>query len=99
MNQRLWQQHHVPVAPLGDCHVLGPLVGRGETSMAVTSGTGTAPGDIIGVAQDDGTIQWTTIASGDGTTTLVLAAGLTDAAADGNKVYVMRWKAMANLAS
>ena len=68
-----------------------------ETAMVVTSGTGTVNEDIIGVMQDDSTIHWSTIASGGGTTTLVMAAGLTDAAATGNAVYVFRFKAMASL--
>jgi hypothetical protein len=66
--------------------------------MAVTSGTGTADGDIIGILLDDGTYHWTTIASGGGTTTLVLTDGITDDAASGNAVIVNRWVAMANLA-
>lgn len=64
----------------------------GETSMAVTAGTGTANGDIVGVVQDDGTIHWTTVSSGGGTTTIVLTSGLTDDAASGNRVYFHRWK-------
>jgi hypothetical protein len=69
----------------------------GETSMVVTSSTGALNGDVIGVLQDDGTTQWTTIASGQGTTTLVLTAGLTDDAADGNAVRIFRFVAMAVL--
>lgn len=63
----------------------------GETAMVVASGTGTVNGDIIGITQDDGTIHWSTIASGGGTTTLTMAAGLTDDAATGLDVYVLRW--------
>ena len=70
----------------------------GETSMVVTSGTGTVNGDMIGVMQDNEDIKWTTIASGGGTGTLVLTAALDDGAASGNAVYVMRWKAQASLA-
>jgi len=71
----------------------------GETDMLVTASTGALDGDIIGVMQDDGSVKWTTIASGQGTTTLVLTAGLTDDAATGNAVYILRWKAKANLAA
>lgn len=67
----------------------------GETSMVVTSSTNALDGDIIGVVQDDGTTHWTTIASGQGTTTLVLTAQLTDDAADENAVYIIRWEALA----
>lgn len=67
----------------------------GETSMVVTSSTDALDGDIIGVVQDDGTTHWTTIASGQGTTTLVLTAQLTDDAATGNAVYIIRWEALA----
>jgi len=69
----------------------------GETNMAVASGTGTANGYPIGVVLDNGTVHWTTIASGGGTTTLVLTVALPGDAAAGNAVYVMRWAAMANL--
>ena len=69
-----------------------------ETSMAVTSGTGTANGDIIGVMLDSGSIHWTTISSGGGTTTIVLTSGLTGQATSGNRVYVFRWKSYGTIA-
>jgi hypothetical protein len=64
----------------------------GETSMVVDDGSSVVDGDKIGVVQDDGTTNWTTVASGGGTNTLVLTSGLTDDAADGNAVYTERWK-------
>jgi hypothetical protein len=69
----------------------------GETSMAITSGYGSLNGDVIGVTQDDGTIHWTTIASGGGTDTVVLTVGLTVATSATKPVYIIRWKAMASL--
>ncbi len=69
----------------------------GESDMVVDASTNMLDGDIIGVEQDDGTIHWTTIASGQTTTTLVLTDVLTDDAADGSYVYTFRFVAMANL--
>ena len=53
----------------------------------------TADSDNIGIELDDGTIQWTTISSGGGTTSLTIASGLTSAAASGNRVYAYTSKA------
>lgn len=71
----------------------------GATSITVSTtsaddvvGT-TADSDAIGVEQDDGTIHWTTISSGGGTTSLTLAAALTDDCASGNRVYAYTSKA------
>jgi len=47
----------------------------------------TADADVIGIELDDGTIDWTTISSGGGTASLVIASGLSSAAASGNRVY------------
>lgn len=63
----------------------------GAVGDGVASGTGTTNGDIIGVGQDDGSMHWTTIASGGGTTSLTLTAGLTANAASGQAVAVNRW--------
>lgn len=71
----------------------------GETNMAVVSGAGTVNGDIIGVTQDNGIIHWSSITAGGGTTSLTMAAGLTDNAAAGKIVYVYRFKSMAALAA
>lgn len=70
----------------------------GATVITIAA-NGTANGDRVGVALDDGTIHWTTISSGGGTTSITLAAGLPSAANSGNEVYFLRWKAMANLAA
>jgi hypothetical protein len=59
-----------------------------ETTISITSGTDTANGDQIGIELDDGSMHWTTISSGGGTTTPVIASGLPSAAASGNMVYV-----------
>lgn len=58
----------------------------GQTVISVTS-TATADGDVIGIVQDDGTIHWSTIASGGGTGTPTIAVATTAAAAAGNYVY------------
>lgn len=47
----------------------------------------TANSDNIGIELDDGTVHWTTISGGGGTTALTLATGLAGAAASGNRVY------------
>ncbi len=57
------------------------------TSITVDVGSNIADSDQIGIEQDDGTMHWTTVSSGGGTTSLVLAATLTDTVSDGNKVY------------
>ncbi|MCI0564104.1 MAG: hypothetical protein MN733_36980 [Nitrososphaera sp.] len=53
----------------------------------------TANSDFIGVELDSGDIFWTTISAGGGTTSLTLAAGLTTAAASGNRVYFFTTRA------
>ena len=57
------------------------------TSIKLTSGTGMANSDKIGIELDDGTAHWTTISSGGGTTTAVVASGVASAASDGITVY------------
>ena len=57
------------------------------TSIKLTSGTGMANSDKIGLELDDGTAPWTTISSGGSTTTAVVASGIASAASDGNTVY------------
>jgi len=57
------------------------------TSIKLTSGTGMANSDKIGIELDDGTAHWTTISSGGGTTTAVVASGVASAAASGKTVY------------
>lgn len=70
-----------------------------ETTLTVSTtaandvqGT-TANSDQIGIELDDGTIHWTTISSGGGTTAPVIASGLASAAASGNRVYAYTAKA------
>ncbi len=102
-NSRIWDFNPESAAPMGwICRfrfdtTLSVGEPSGETSMAVVAGTGSLDGDIIGVLQDNGVIHWTTIASGGGSTTLVLTIALTADAAAGNAVYILRWKGMANL--
>jgi len=48
-----------------------------------------AIGDVVRIAQDDGTHHQTTIAAGSTTTTLVLAAGLASAASKGKPVKLL----------
>jgi hypothetical protein len=61
---------------------------------AATDVTGTtANSDNIGIELDDGTMHWTTISSGGGTTSLTIASGLASAASSGNRVYAYTSKA------
>lgn len=57
------------------------------TSLTITAAGNTSNSDQIGIELDDGSVQWTTISSGGGTTTLTIATGLTSAAGSGNYVY------------
>lgn len=59
----------------------------GQTVISLTDGSGTANSDIIGIEQDDGTLHWSTISSGGGTSTPTIASALTVAAAAGNRVF------------
>lgn len=59
----------------------------GSSSISVSSITGLADGDVIGVIQDDDTLHWTTINGTPSGTTVVLTAATTAAAASGNRVY------------
>lgn len=69
----------------------------GATSIDIDSGSTTANGDTIGVMLDDGTVHWSTILSGGGTTTVVINDALTDSAADGNLVFIHLFADMADL--
>jgi len=64
-----------------------------DTSVTVSDGSGTANSDKIGIELDDGTIHWTTISSGGGTNTVVIASGVASAAADANRVWYYTTKA------
>lgn len=57
-----------------------------STSIGITSATGMASSDNIGIVLDDGTIHWTTISGAPGTTTTI-ATGLASAATAGNAVF------------
>lgn len=59
----------------------------GQTVLSVTSSTGMAASDNVGIELDDGTRQWTTIVSVDSSTQITVTASLTGAAASGNSVY------------
>lgn len=56
------------------------------TSITVTAATPLATSDRIGIQLDSGAVQWTTVASVS-TLTVGLNAGLTGAAASGNRVF------------
>lgn len=58
----------------------------GDSTIAVASTTGISASDNLGVVLADGTIQWTTVSSKT-STTITLAATLTDAVADGAAVF------------
>lgn len=58
-----------------------------DTTLEVTSTTGMAASDNIGIIMDDGTLHWDTIASVTDSDTVVITTGLDAAAAVGNKVY------------
>ena len=58
----------------------------GASTVQITSATGMADGDNIGVLLDDGTLFWTTISGAPGATT-TLAATLTGAASEGAQVF------------
>jgi len=58
----------------------------GQTVISVTANTGAAAASIIGIELDDGTRQWTTVAS-TGTGTITIDDALTGAAASGNSVF------------
>lgn len=63
------------------------------TAISVTSGIGTTNADQIGFVLADGTIGWSTISSGGGTNSLVIAANALGAAAAGAVVYTYTSKA------
>lgn len=58
----------------------------GQTILSVTSSTGMTAADNVGIELDDGTRQWTTIASVDSSTQITVDDALTAAAASGNTV-------------
>jgi len=58
-----------------------------DTTLNLDSSTGMAVGDNIGVLLDDGTRQWTTIATIPGSTSVTITAALTGVAAIDNSVF------------
>jgi hypothetical protein len=63
-----------------------------DTNLIVDSIVGITNGDYIGVELDDGTVQWTTVNGVPSGSTVVLATGLTSAAAVDNHVYTYTTK-------
>jgi len=63
----------------------------GSTSLSLTSTTGMAASDKIGIVLDDGTIHWTTISGAPGAPTTI-ATGLASAATSGNAVFTYTTK-------
>lgn len=59
-----------------------------QTVLSVTSTSGFANSDTIGVRLDDNTIHWTTISSFVTDDTVTIASGLPSAAASGSEVFV-----------
>jgi len=64
------------------------------TTITVTSITGIAASDVIGVVVDDATIHWTTVNGAPSGSTVTLTVGLDVAATSGNKVYVYTSRAV-----
>lgn len=58
-----------------------------DTTLEVDSTTGMSAADNIGIVLDNGTTQWTTISSVTDSDTVVLATGLTSAAAIDQHIY------------
>jgi len=59
----------------------------GQTTLTVTTTSGMATSDQIGIECDDGTMHWTTIASVDDGTTVTIDEALDDEASSGNRVF------------
>lgn len=59
----------------------------GQTQLSVTSTTGMAASDQIGIEMDDGTMHWTTISSVDSSVLVTVATATDDEAAQGNRVF------------
>ena len=59
----------------------------GQTVITVDTGTLFAASDDIGIELDDNTVQWTTVSGAPSGNDITLAAALTGAASDNNKVF------------
>lgn len=68
---------------------LNGALSAGATSVTVTSATGVANSDIVGILLDDGTTHWSTVSGLAGSTFTV--AALPSAAANGQRVAFNRW--------
>lgn len=64
----------------------------GQTTLSITSSTGITQGDYIGIELDDGTRQWTTVASVPGATSVIVNDALTDSATADNSVIAYTTK-------
>lgn len=71
---------------------IAAVASSGATSVSVDSITGMAASDNIGIALDDGTLQWTTISGAPSGTTVTLADALTDNVSVDATVYVYTTK-------
>lgn len=67
---------------------IGAAEAAAQTTLTVDSSAGMAASDVIFIELDDGTFDETTISSVTDSTTIVVASGLTSAAASGNHIYV-----------
>uniref|UniRef100_A0A6M3KP93 Putative structural protein n=1 Tax=viral metagenome TaxID=1070528 RepID=A0A6M3KP93_9ZZZZ len=64
----------------------------GQTTLTVTSSSGMTAGDYIGLENEDGYLQWSTIDSITDATTIVVDDALTTACEDGAKIYAYTTK-------
>lgn len=69
---------------------LSSAASSGATTISLTSTSGMANSDYIGIKLDSGSIHWTTISN---VATTTIASGLASAAASGNAVYSYTTKA------
>ncbi len=63
-----------------------------DLTITVDSITGMTSGDYIGIEQEDGTMQWTTINGAPSGSTVTITAALTAAATEGGQVYTYTTK-------
>jgi hypothetical protein len=70
---------------------LSAAAAAAATTITVTSATGFAAGDVVGINQDDRSTFWTTVSSVSGTT-ITLAAGVTTTSVVGSRVVRNHWK-------
>lgn len=60
------------------------------TTIEITSSTGMVIADAIGIALDDGTMHWTTVATIPDSTSVTITTGLASASAAGSAVFTYR---------